>query len=76
MEARLDNFLHFPFGFAIDNVRWWSLVIWAVSLGLTIPSQKVDMEDGMDLHGRGKGQAIGHRRQLLIDKERSVSSWS
>ena len=50
MEARLDNLLHFPFWFTIDNVRWGSFVIWTVGLGLSISRQKVDMEDGVDLH--------------------------
>ena len=50
MEARLDNLLDFPFGFAIDNVRWGSFIIWTVSLGLSVASQEVDMEDGVDLH--------------------------
>ena len=50
MEARLDDLLDFPFRFAIDNVRWWSFVIGTVGLGLSIAGQKVDMEDGVDLH--------------------------
>ena len=50
MKARLDNLLHFPFRFAIDNVRWGSFVIRAVSLGLTVTSQKVNVEDRMNLH--------------------------
>ena len=50
MEARFDNLLHFPFRFTIDNVRWGSFVIRAMSFGFTIAGQKVDMEDGVDLH--------------------------
>jgi hypothetical protein len=50
MEARLDNLLHFPFWFPVDNVRWGSFVIWTVSLGLAIAGQKVDVENGVDLH--------------------------
>ena len=74
MEARLDNLLYFPFRFAIDNIRWGSFVVWTVGLGLSISGQKVDVENGVDLHRWGKGQAIGHRGQLLIDKERSISA--
>ena len=61
MEARLDNLLHFPFRFTVDNVGWWSFVIGAVGLGLSIASQEVDVEDGVYLHMRGEGQAISHR---------------
>ena len=50
MEAGLDNLLHFPFRFAIDNVRWGAFVIRSVSLGLAITGQKVDMEDGVYFH--------------------------
>jgi hypothetical protein len=50
MEARFDNLLHFPFGFTIDNVRWGSLIIWTVSLSLSIPGQEVDVEDRVDPH--------------------------
>jgi hypothetical protein len=50
MEVRLDNLLHFPFWFPINNVRWGSFVIWTVSLGLAIAGQKVDVENGVDLH--------------------------
>ena len=50
MEARFDNLLHFPFRFAIDDIRWRSLVIWAVSFGFAITGQEVDVEDGVDLH--------------------------
>ena len=50
MEARLDNLLHFPFWLTIDDIRWGSFVIRTVSLGLAIAGQKVDMEDGVDLH--------------------------
>jgi hypothetical protein len=50
MEARFDNLLDFPFGFTIDNVRWWSFVIRSVSLGFSITGQEVDMEDRMNLH--------------------------
>ena len=74
MEARLDNLLHFPFRFTIDNVRWRSFVIRTVGFSLTISSQEVDMEDWMNLHRWGKGQAISHRGQFLINKERSVSA--
>jgi hypothetical protein len=72
MEARFDNLLYFPFWFAINNVQWQLFVIRTMSLGLAVASQKVDVEDGVDLHGRGKGQAIGHRGQFPIDKEWSV----
>jgi hypothetical protein len=61
MEARLDNLLHFPFWFAIDNVRWGSFIIRTMGLSLPIAGQEVDVEDRVDLHGRGKGQAISHR---------------
>ena len=50
MEARFDDLLDFPFWFAINNVGWWSFVIRTVSLGLTVSSQEVDMEDGVDFH--------------------------
>ena len=50
MKARLDNLLDFPFGFAIDNVRWRSFVVRTMGLGLAITGQKVDMEDGVDFH--------------------------
>ena len=50
VEARLNDLLYFPFRFAIDNVGWRSFVIRTVSLGLSIAGQKVDMEDGVDLH--------------------------
>jgi hypothetical protein len=69
MEARLDNLLDFPFWFAIDKVRQWSFVIRAMGLGLSVASQEVDMEDGVNLHGRGKCQAISHRGQFPFDKE-------
>ena len=75
MEARLDNFLYFPLGFAVDNVRWGSLVIGTVGFGFSIAGQEVDMEDWVDLHGWGKGQAISHRGQLLVNEEGSVSTW-
>ena len=74
MEAGLDNLLDFPFWFTVNNVRWGSFVIRTVSLGLTISSQKVDMEDEVNFHGRREGQAVGHRGQFLINKERSVSA--
>ena len=50
MEARFDDFLHFPFWFAIDNVRWRSFVIRTMGLGLAITSQEVDMEDWVNPH--------------------------
>ena len=50
IEAGLDNLFHLPFWFAIDDVRWWSFVIWTVGLGLAIMGQEVDMEDRVDLH--------------------------
>ena len=50
MEARLDNLLYFPFWFAIDNVRWWSLIIRTMGFGILITGQEVDMEDRVDLH--------------------------
>ena len=53
MEARLDNLLYFPFWFAIDNVRWRSFVIRTMGLGLSVMSQKVNVEDWVDLHGWG-----------------------
>ena len=52
VEARLYNLLHFPFWFAVDNVRWGSFVIRTVGLGLSVTSQKVDVEDWVNLHGR------------------------
>ena len=61
MEARLDDLLYFPFGFAIDNVWRRSFVIRAVGLGLSITGQEVNMEHWVDLHGWGKCQAVGHR---------------
>jgi hypothetical protein len=74
MEAGLDNLLHFPFWLTIDNVRWRLFVIRTVGLGLSITSQEVDVEDGMNLHGGGEGQAISHRGQFLINKEGSISA--
>ena len=74
MEARFNDLLNFPFGFSIDNVRWGPFVIRAVGFGLSITGQEIDMENWMDLHGRGKGQAISYRGQFLIDKEGSVSA--
>ena len=53
IEARLDNLLDFPFGFTIDNVRWWAFVIGAVGLSFSITGQKVDVEDGVDFHRWG-----------------------
>ena len=50
MEAGLDNLLHFPFQFSIDNVRRGLFVIRAVSLSLMIMSQKINVKDGVDLH--------------------------
>ena len=50
MEVRLDNLLHFPLGFAIDNVRWGSLVIGTVGFSFPVTSQEVDMEDWVNLH--------------------------
>jgi hypothetical protein len=50
VEARLDDLLDFPFGFAINNVGWWLFIVWTVSLGLMVSGQKVDVEDGVDLH--------------------------
>ena len=50
MEAGFNDLLHFPFRFAIDNVRWWSFVIWTVGFGLSIAGQEVDMEDRVDFH--------------------------
>ena len=50
MEARFDDLLDFPLWFAIDNVWWWSLIVWTMSLGLAITGQKIDVEDGVDLH--------------------------
>ena len=50
MEAGFDDFLHFPFWFTIDNVRWRSFVIWTVGFGLTVVGQEVDVEDRVDLH--------------------------
>ena len=50
MEARLDNFLYFPLRFTIDNVGRRAFVIWTVGFGLAIASQKVDVEDGVNLH--------------------------
>ena len=73
MKARFDDLLYFPFWFAIDNVWWWSFVIWTVGLGFPITGQEVDMKDGVDFHRWGKGQAVGHRGQLPINKEWSVS---
>ena len=61
IEVRLDNLLHFPFWFTVNNVRWGPFVIWTMSLGLSISGQKVNVEDGVDLHGWRKGQAISHR---------------
>ena len=61
MEARLDNLLYFPFWFFIDNVRWGPFIIWTMSFSFAITGQKVDMEDGVDLHRWGKGQMISHR---------------
>ena len=43
MEARFDNLLYFPFGFAIDNVRWGTFVIRAVGFGFAITGQKVNV---------------------------------
>ena len=60
MEAKFDDLLDFPLWFAIDNVRWWSFVIRTVGLGLSVASQKVDMEDGVNFHRCGKGQAVCH----------------
>ena len=53
MEAGLDNLLHFPFWFTVDNVRWGSFVIRTMGLGLSVMSQKVNVEDWVDLHGWG-----------------------
>ena len=53
MEVGFDDLLHFPLWFAIDNVRWWSVVIRTVSLGFAVTRQKVDVEDRVDLHGWG-----------------------
>ena len=50
IEVRLDNLLHFPFWFTVDNVRWGSFVIWTMSLGLVIVGQEVDVKDRVDLH--------------------------
>ena len=75
MEARLNNLLYFPFWFAIDNVRWGSLVIGTVGFGFSITSQEVDVEDRVDLHGWGKGQAISYGGQFPIDEEWSISAW-
>ena len=50
MEARLDNLLHFPFWFAINDIRWGTFVIRTVGLGFSITGQEVDVEDGVNLH--------------------------
>ena len=50
VESRIDNLLHFPFGFAIDNVWWWLFVVWSVGFCFAVSSQKVYMENGVDLH--------------------------
>ena len=50
MEARLDNLLHLPFWFAIDNVRWGAFVVRTVGLGLSIVGQEVDVEDQVNFH--------------------------
>ena len=50
MEARLDNLLYFPFWFSINNVRRRPFVVRTMGLGLSIAGQKVDMEDGVNLH--------------------------
>ena len=50
MEARLEDLLNFSFRFAIDNLWWWSLIVQAVSLGFVVLSQKVYMEDEVNLH--------------------------
>ena len=50
MEARLDDLLYFPFRFTVDDVRWGSFVIWAVGFGFSVSSQKVDVEDWVNLH--------------------------
>ena len=50
MEARLDNLLDFPFGFAIDNVRWRAFVVGTMGLGFSIAGQEVDVENGVNFH--------------------------
>ena len=61
MESRFNDLLDLPFGFAVDNVRWQSFIIWTVGLGLMVLSQEVDMEDGVNLHQWGEDQAISYR---------------
>ena len=53
MEAGFDDLLDFPFGFTIDNVRWWAFVVGTVSLGFSITGQTVDVEDWVDFHRWG-----------------------
>ena len=74
MESGVDNLLHFPFGFAIDDVRWWSFVVWPVSFCLAVSGQQVYMKNRVDLHWWRERQAVCHGGQLLIDEERSVSA--
>ena len=53
VESRLDNFLNFPLGFAINNVWHRSFIIGAVGLSFAIMGEKINVEDGVDLYGQG-----------------------
>jgi hypothetical protein len=61
-ESRLDDFLDFPFWFAIDNVWRRSFVIRTVGFGLTVSGQEINVEYGVDLHGRREREAISDGR--------------
>ena len=53
VESRLVNLLNFPLGFTINNVWHGLFVIGAMCLGFAIMGEKINMENGVDLHEWG-----------------------
>ena len=53
MKLRLDNLLDFPLRFAIDNVWRGLFIVGAMGLSLMVVSEKIHMEDGVNLHEQG-----------------------
>ena len=74
VESRLDYLLDFPFRFTINNVWCQLFIIRAVGFGLMILGKKIDMEDGVDLHGWRKGEVVGDRGEFLGNGKGAIST--
>ena len=75
MESRPDNLLNFPLGFTINNVWHRSFIIEAICLSFAIMGEKVNMENGVDLHGWGKSEVIRDRGELLCNRKGAIMMW-